>query len=115
MNIIIDDDLKNRHTPKSFTRFTTGFDLLEFMKKNPDILIENITFDNDLGINLPEGYDIVKEMVLDNWHVKNINLHSANHVAVKNMISYINSGKKAHVFEYDSLTQLPLSQYITKF
>lgn len=115
MNIIIDDDLKNRQTPNGFTRFSTGFDLLEFMKKNPDTHIENITFDNDLGSGLPEGYDIVKEMVLDNWHVDHINLHSANIVAVTNMISYINSGKKAHVFAFDSLSQIPLATYAKNF
>lgn len=115
MNIILDDDLENRQTPTGFTRFTTGFDLMEFMKQNPDTNIEYITFDNDLGSGLPEGYDVVKEMILDNWRVKYINLHSANTVAVKNMISYIQSAVKSDVFKYERLTKRPLYLYSQKF
>lgn len=115
MNIIIDDDLTNRQTPKSFTRFSTGYDLLQFMMQHPNTHIDNITFDNDLGTGLPEGYDLVKEMVNNNWHVVHINIHSANIVAVTNMISYIQSAKKMNVFDYASLSQLPLSTYIKNF
>lgn len=115
MNIILDDDITNRITPPGFKRFTTGFDLMEFMKQNPDTNIEYITFDNDLGLGLPEGYDVVKEMVLDNWCVKYINLHSANTVAVKNMISYIQSAVKSNVFSYERLTKRPLSLFSKKF
>lgn len=115
MNIIIDDDLNNRQTPKSFTRFTTGNDLLAFMKKNPETIIEHITFDNDLGDGLPEGYDIVKTMVNDQWQVKEINLHSANIIAVRNMISYLQSALKADAFSYTRLRKEPLHVYTTRF
>lgn len=115
MNIIIDDDLDSRVTPYGFKRFTNGFDLLQFMEIHPSTHIEHITFDNDLGTGLPEGYDIVKEMVGNNWHVEHINIHSANVVAVENMMSYISSAKKAGVFEYESLTQIPLSDYSQNF
>lgn len=111
MKIILDDDLTNRLTPNNFTRFTTGFDLLRYMKDHPLTHIEEITFDNDLGLGLPEGYDVVKTMVNDQWHVDNINLHSANIIAVNNMISYILSAKKVNVFSYKKLSKRSLTNY----
>lgn len=112
MNIILDDDLVNRPTPSGFKRFTTGNDLMQFMLENPNIIIDEITFDNDLGRDLPEGYDVVKQMVLDHWNVNKINIHSANIVAVSNMISFIKSAKRVQVFNYTSLTDLSLANYI---
>lgn len=112
MNIILDDDLINRPTPSGFKRFTTGNDLIQFMLENPNIIIDEITFDNDLGRDLPEGYDVVKQMVLNHWNVNKINIHSANIIAVSNMVSFIKSAKRAQVFNYTSLTDLSLANYI---
>ena len=110
-NIILDDDLISRQTPEGFLRFVTGNDLIAFMHEHPNARINNITFDNDLGLGLPEGYDIVKTMVSENWSVQNINLHSANVVAVHNMKSFILSASKAGVFHFNNLSTYNLILY----
>lgn len=110
-NIILDDDLISRQTPEGFLRFVTGRDLIDFMHEHPNARIKNITFDNDLGRGLPEGYDIVKTMVLENWSVQNINLHSANIIAVQNMKSFILSASKAGVFHFNNLSTYNLILY----
>lgn len=111
MNIILDDDLENRITPIGFTRFVTGNDLLEFMSQHPQTSIRNITFDNDLGLGLPQGYDVVKELINNQWSVQAINLHSANVVAVKNMQAIIASAIRHEQIPNISVTTMPLMQY----
>lgn len=89
VNIIIDDD-PIRKTPNGFKRFYNSDELIDFIQSH-DPIIENITFDNDLGYDSLEGYEIVKMLIADSWHVKNVNLHSANIVAVKNMKQILES------------------------
>ena len=112
VDIILDDDLENRPTPKGFKRFVTGNDLRLFMLMNPMIKIGYITFDNDLGDGLPQGYDLVKQMVFDEWHVTNINVHSANTVANRAMIQTINGAIRHGMFHADSVTSIPLKSFI---
>lgn len=92
VNIIIDDD-PIRKTPRGFKRFYNSEELIDFIQStNP--IIEKITFDNDLGYDSLEGYEIVKILISESWHVQNINLHSANIVAVKNMKQILESAMR---------------------
>lgn len=115
INIILDDDLENRITPQGFTRFTTGNDLIAFMVENPDTEIDYITFDNDLGTGLPEGYDVVKILINDQWHVNHLNVHSANTVASRNMIQILSSAIRHDIIPVMPMTQVPLASYALNF
>lgn len=115
MNIIIDDDLQNRHTPNGFTRFSTGNDLINFIQTNPKFHVDNITFDNDLGTGLPEGYDIVKVLIANEWQVKNFNLHTANVVAQRNMAQILQSAMRHEIIPQAPITMLPLLEYSKQF
>lgn len=96
VNIYLDDDLVYRATPLGYLRFTTGESLIEYMNTTkPEV--DTISFDNDLGENILEGYDVVKEMISSGWNVKNVVVHSANIVAKNNMQRYILSANKAGV------------------
>lgn len=114
VNIIIDDDLIYRKTPKDFIRFTDSEGILSFMHKNPDIEIDKITFDNDLGLDSLEGYDIIKVMVEYNWNVKEVNIHSANVVAVKNSVGIINSAIRHSIIDPIPVTTDDLKTYTEK-
>lgn len=92
VNIIIDDD-PIRKTPYGFKRFYNSTELIEFIQST-DPIIEKITFDNDLGYDSLEGYEIVKILISESWHVQNVNLHSANIVAVKNMKQILESAMR---------------------
>lgn len=92
VNIIIDDD-PIRKTPHGFKRFYNSAELIDFIQST-DPIIEKITFDNDLGYDSLEGYEIVKILISESWHVQNINLHSANIVTVKNMKQILESAMR---------------------
>lgn len=56
-----------------------------------------LSFDNDLGENVPEGYDCLKWLVYDkqlDLRSVIINVHSANPVARENIYGLINSWNK---------------------
>lgn len=114
LNIIIDDDLEYRVTPPSFIRFTNSACLLDFMNSNPNLLIGKITFDNDLGIDSLEGYGIIKIMIKEQWNVEEVNIHSANVVAVKNSVSIINSAIKHGIIKPIPVTSYDLITYTRK-
>lgn len=115
MNIIIDDDLQNRITPNGFTRFSTGNDLIDFIESHPNFKVENITFDNDLGTGLPEGYDIVKVLIANTWQVEHFNLHTANVVAQRNMAQILQSAMRHKIIPHAPISMLPLIEYSTLF
>lgn len=94
IKIYLDDDLQYRVTPDGYIRFTTGEDLISYVESSNEIEIDTISFDNDLGLNILEGYDVFKYMIDNSWDVKNVIIHSANVVARKNMESYLNSAIK---------------------
>lgn len=94
--IYLDDDLEDRKTPFGWMRFTTGEDLIKYYESSkPDIFA--ISFDNDLGEGIMEGYDVLKYVIDNDWGVKRVLFHSANNIAVKNMKSYVLSANKAGV------------------
>lgn len=96
IHIYLDDDLEYRNTPPGYLRFTTGESLIDYMNdNNPEV--GTISFDNDLGEDVLEGYDVVKEMISSGWNVKNVVVHSANIVAKNNMQRYILSANRAGV------------------
>lgn len=94
VNLYLDDDLINRPTPASFKRFTSAEELLTYLDQNPDIQIDTLSLDNDLGQDRLEGYDLVKELVKRQVKVNCYLIHSANIVAQQNMLSYLTQAMK---------------------
>lgn len=101
MLIFVDDDLENRKTPNGFIRFTTGEDLISFIKNNQEP-IHVLSLDNDLGLGIMEGYDILKELIAMGIKIYCLNIHSANIIAQRNMISYMKSAIKVGVYPKDT-------------
>ena len=94
VNLYLDDDLINRPTPASFKRFTSAEELLTYLDQNPDIQIDTLSLDNDLGQDKLEGYDLVKELVKRQVKVNCYLIHSANIIAQQNMLSYLTQAMK---------------------
>jgi hypothetical protein len=101
-NIYLDDDKHNRPTPHGFIRTYSVEQLIQ--KLDMYKTIDTISLDNDLGSKL-DGIDFVKIWInkcIENncsWTIKNVIIHSANPIAVKNMYSLLNQAKKHHLID----------------
>lgn len=74
-----------------------------------DVSIGTITFDNDLGLNIPEGYYTLKYMIELRISPSIINIHSANIIAVKGMLSYAQQAVKFGIID-SKVTNVPLQK-----
>jgi hypothetical protein len=111
VNIILDDDFQ-RITPNGFIRFYQGEDLIDFVRAHPDFQIEHITFDNDLGLNQLEGYQVFDIMLQENWPVNSVNIHSQNNVAANRMVKTYYSAQRHHLIDSKSpITCLDLKTF----
>lgn len=80
MKIYVDD---TRNAPKDFVlanNYKSAINIINENKEN----IEFLSLDHDLGGN-KSGYDICLYLVENEIYPKEINLHSANPVGVRNM------------------------------
>lgn len=90
------DDL--RVCPEGWKLFRNGESFLVWLIENPDVIIECISFDHDLGEDFHSGYEIVQDMVeLD--HIKTDNIqsimfHTDNLIGLKNMYCYLKNAQK---------------------
>lgn len=80
MRIYVDD---TRSAPKDFILANNYKDAINIINRNKDD-IDCLSLDHDLGGN-KSGYDICLYLVENEIFPKEINLHSANPVGVKNM------------------------------
>ena len=100
MKRIFIDDL--RKCPNEWTLFRTGEEFLEWRKANPDVAIDVIAFDHDLGEGVSNGYEIVQDMVeLDSINTENIGkiiFHTDNLIGLKNMYFYLTNAQKYGMF-----------------
>lgn len=114
--IFLDDDALYRQTPATFLRFYSGEELIQFFKNGLNQnQIDYISFDNDLGKDILEGYDIVKYMMNHNIQSTEYNVHSANNVAAFRMKSYIESAIKMKVVNNAKITMLNNQELLNKF
>lgn len=114
-NYMIDDDRQYRPTPKGFKRYYTPQELMNAIKYEDHIGM--ITIDNDLGDHSkPEidGQVIVKWMVRLGINAEAYNIHSANVIAVANMVSYLRSAMKAGVIANAPITVYPIKELIER-
>lgn len=91
MKIWLDDV---RETPEGWVRFKTAESLIDFLSNNFN-LVEEISFDHDLGENVETGYDVltwIEEYVFNHRdHVPVMTIHSDNGPGIKNMRAAIES------------------------
>lgn len=116
IKIFLDDDAIFRQEPNGFIRFYSGEDLIKFLNnKSENDEIEYISFDNDLGTDIMEGYDVIKYMMNNSIEAKEYNVHSANNVAASRIKSYIESAIKMDVVNKAKITMFNNKELLTKF
>lgn len=91
MKIWLDDV---RETPEGWVRFKTAESLIDFLSNNFN-LVEEISFDHDLGENVLSGYDVlnwIEEYVYNHrCKIPTMLIHSDNSAGIKNMRAAIES------------------------
>ena len=92
MKIFIDDI---RLAPEKYDLvFRTGESFLAWLKNNTSEQIELVSFDHDLGLDVIDGYELVKRMVEVPNQIERIQFHTDNLVGLKNMYMYIKNAQK---------------------
>ena len=114
INIYVDDDLIGRPTPKGFVRVTNSDEFIDLLNENIDN-IDTISFDNDLGLNSLEGYQLVNKVVEIGTKLKYINLHSANVVAVNSTFRMLKRCQELGIIKLDKLTAIPAVEFVKKY
>ena len=106
VSIFIDD---LRECPRGWMLFRTGEEFLEWRKVNPDVIIDVIAFDHDLGEEVSNGYEIVQDMVeLDSINTDNIGkiiFHTDNLIGLKNMYFYLVNAQKHGMFGQNTIIE----------
>ena len=91
-NIFVDD---LREVPENYIVHRTIDGVIDALKTGD---IESLSLDHDLGDDTPSGYDLVKEMIMeDAWPNETINIHSANPVGVENMYQTLKRYAPAYI------------------
>lgn len=102
-NIFLDDI---RQCPNGFELFRTGEELLEYLKKNKDQHFGIITFDHDLGSDVKDGYNVIKEIVRNpeiSFTFDEFRFHTDNYQGFKNMVLYLRSATEHGAFPKSGL------------
>lgn len=105
MKIFVDDI---RLQPPDFTLYKTAEDFLDFLV-NFEGTIDVLSLDHDLGLDVMNGYDLVKKIVELNPKIDKIQFHTSNIVGYKNMYSYLLSAKKADVI--NNIKEIDCNRY----
>ena len=77
-------------------------------------LPDMVSFDNDLGLNIPEGYDALKWMIANDIIITNIRVHSDNTVAAKQIEGLANNWLK-HLKSEGIIDDYNVSQQFAMF
>lgn len=100
MKKIFLDDI--RYVPKWFNLvFRTGEELIKYLEENPNEHYELISFDHDLGQNVMDGFDVVKEIINNekiNFTFNKFQFHTDNLTGFINMFYFLISARKNEAF-----------------
>lgn len=90
LNIFVDD---LRKSPENYLLFRTAEDFIAFFTLNSSLKINILSLDHDLGLDIMDGYDLVKEIVqkFPDIHIKEVRFHTDNYIGFKNMYHYMSS------------------------
>lgn len=88
------DDI--RTAPEGYMCFRTAEEFMEYLSEHPDMKIDVLHLDHDLGLGVMDGYDIVKELyrIHSQVCINEVRLHTDNHVGFDNMYYYLVSAIK---------------------
>lgn len=105
MKRIFLDDI--RFVPQGYNLvFRNGEDLIKYLQENPNEHYELISFDHDLGQNVMDGFDVVKEIVNNekiNFTFDKFQFHTDNLTGFINMFYYLISARKNNVISEKGL------------
>lgn len=105
MKRIFLDDI--RFVPQGYNLvFRNGEDLIKYLQEHPNEHYELISFDHDLGQNVMDGFDVVKEIVNNekiNFTFDKFQFHTDNLTGFINMFYYLISARKNNVISENGL------------
>lgn len=105
MKQIFLDDI--RFVPQGYNLvFRNGEDLIKYLQEHPNEHYELISFDHDLGQNVMDGFDVVKEIVNNekiNFTFDKFQFHTDNLTGFINMFYYLISARKNNVISENGL------------
>lgn len=95
MKIFVDDI---RIAPPAYDKtFRTAEEFIQWLHKNPETKIQKLSLDHDLGENIMDGYQLVKNIVEMPNNIQKIQFHTDNMIGLKNMYYYIKNAKDAGI------------------
>lgn len=105
MKQIFLDDI--RFVPSGYNLvFRRGEDLIKYLEEHPNEHYELISFDHDLGQNVMDGFEVVKEIVGNkkiNFTFDKFQFHTDNLDGFINMFYYLISSRKSKVISEKGL------------
>ena len=105
MKRIFLDDI--RFVPQGYNLvFRNGEDLIKYLKEHPNEHYDLISFDHDLGQNVMDGFDVIKEIVNNeniNFIFDKFQFHTDNLTGFVNMFYYLISARKNNVISMKGL------------
>ena len=105
MKRILLDDI--RFVPQGYNLvFRNGEDLIKYLKEHPNEHYDLISFDHDLGQNVMDGFDVIKEIVNNeniNFTFDKFQFHTDNLTGFVNMFYYLISARKNNVISMKGL------------
>jgi hypothetical protein len=105
MKRIFLDDI--RFVPQGYNLvFRNGGDLIKYLKEHPNEHYDLISFDHDLGQNVMDGFDVIKEIVNNeniNFTFDKFQFHTDNLTGFVNMFYYLISARKNNVISMKGL------------
>lgn len=105
MKRIFLDDI--RFVPQGYNLvFRNGEDLIKYLKEHPNEHYDLISFDHDLGQNVMDGFDVIKEIVNNeniNFTFDKFQFHTDNLTGFVNMFYYLISARKNNVISMKGL------------
>lgn len=105
MKRIFLDDI--RFVPQGYNLvFRNGEDLIKYLKEHPNEHYDLISFDHDLGQNVMDGFDVIKEILNNeniNFTFDKFQFHTDNLTGFVNMFYYLISARKNNVISMKGL------------
>ena len=87
VNVFVDD---LRKCPDNYLLFRTAEEFIEYLTNNPETKINVLSLDHDLGLEVMDGYELVKNIYYQfpELHIQEVRLHTDNGIGFRNMYHY---------------------------
>lgn len=109
--IVYIDDI--RPLPQGFDQlFKTGEEFIQYLMDNPHTQIQLASFDHDLGLNVMDGYELIKQLVELNPQIEEYEFHTDNIIGFTNMYHYVLNARKHGVLTHAKTINTNKVKYI---